>query len=210
MKLYYNPMSPNCRKVTALAHHINAPLELQIVDVMAGGADTPDYLKMNPNGMVPTLEDGALHLWESNAIMQYIADKTHATEVWPTDWKARADISRWQCWQLAHWGRACDLLLWENMFKKFMGQGEADASAVEEALSTFRGHATVLDHHLKGKHFIAGNHPTLADFSIASGLTFAGPAKIPYDRYTHLHAWYERIEKLDAWKKTAPKSGSVN
>jgi glutathione S-transferase len=205
MKLYYNPASPNCRKVTALAHHINAPLELQVVDMMAGGADTPEYLKMNPNGLVPLLEDGSMHLWESNAIMQYIADKTHATEAWPTDWKARADISRWQCWQLAHWGRACDTLMWEHMLKKLMNLGDPDPKAVDKATEEFRAYATVLDHHLKGKHFLVGNHATLADFSVASSLTYAAAGKIPYDRYTHLNAWYGRIEKLDAWKKTSPR-----
>lgn len=71
-------MSPNCRKVTALVHFIGAKVSLEQVDVMAGAVEAPDFLKKNPNGKVPVLEDGTFCLWESNAIMQYIAEKAGA------------------------------------------------------------------------------------------------------------------------------------
>src|ERR1017187_2569410 len=102
MKLYYSPMSPNCRKVTSLIHFIGAKVTLETVNIGEGDTEKAGFLKINPNGRVPALEDGKFCLWESNAIMQYIAEKSGAKEVWPDDLQARADITRWQMWEACH------------------------------------------------------------------------------------------------------------
>src|ERR1700704_5873752 len=102
MKLYGFPPSPNTSKVRAVAAHIGVPLEFEIVDLTKGQSRTPDFLAINPNGRTPVLKDGDFTLWESNAIMQYVAGKKKNT-LWPDDARTRADITRWQCWQLAQW-----------------------------------------------------------------------------------------------------------
>ena len=76
MKLYGFPASPNTWKVRAVAAYLKMPLELEFVDLAKGAQRTPDYLALNPTGRTPTLVDGDSTLWESNAIMQYIAGKT--------------------------------------------------------------------------------------------------------------------------------------
>src|SRR5271169_1030692 len=107
MKLYGFPASPNTWKVRALASYLKVPLEFEFVDLTKGGSHTPAYLAINPTGRTPTLVDGDFKLWESNAIMQYLAGKT-ANSLWPNDTQKRADIARWQSWQIAHWGKeAC-------------------------------------------------------------------------------------------------------
>lgn len=75
MKLYYFPRSPNTRKVWATAIALGIDLELELVDLLAGQQRNPAYLKLNPNGLTPTLQDGDFVLWESNAMMQYVASK---------------------------------------------------------------------------------------------------------------------------------------
>ena len=80
------------------------PLDLVSVDLLKGAQRAPDYLALNPSGRTPTLVDGDFTLAESTAIMQYIAAKTPNT-LWPSDARARADISRWQCFGLAHLGQ---------------------------------------------------------------------------------------------------------
>jgi glutathione S-transferase len=102
MKLYGFPPSPNSWQVRALAAHLGVPLEFEFVDITKGESHTPAYLALNPTGRTPTLVDGDFKLWESHAIMQYIASKT-ASSLWPDDVRARADITRWQSWTLAHW-----------------------------------------------------------------------------------------------------------
>ena len=75
MKLYHNPLSPNARRVLLTAAYLGLRLDEQVLDVANGEHKSPDYLALNPNGMIPTLVDGPLTLWESRAIIQYLASK---------------------------------------------------------------------------------------------------------------------------------------
>src|SRR5207253_150811 len=104
MKLYGFPPSPNTWKVRAVAAHLGIPLELELVDLVKGASHSPDYLAINPTGRTPTLVDGDFKLWESNAIMQYIASQK-PNSLWPNNARAQADIARWQSWQLAHFSK---------------------------------------------------------------------------------------------------------
>ena len=99
-ELYGFPPSPNTWKVRAVAAHLAIPLELEFVDLSKGQQRTPDYLALNPTGRTPTLVDGDFMLWESTAIMQYLASRA-AQLALASDPRARADIMRWQSWQLA-------------------------------------------------------------------------------------------------------------
>ena len=195
-------MSPNCRRVSAVVHQTNTKLEFLTVD-FGDKFDWAAFETVNPTGMVPALEDGDFKLGESNAIMQYLADKAHSDLI-GTDIRSRADITRWQCWQLAHFGPACDTLQWENLLKKMFGEGETDALEVKEGLEAFRQHAAVLDRQLAKHKYVAGDRLSLADFSIAANLMYAEGAKIPVDEFAHIKKWYAHIETLDAWKNSAP------
>src|SRR4030081_1552446 len=126
MKLYGFPPSPNTWKVRAVAAHLGMPLELVPVDLTKGGQRAPDYLALNPCGRAPTLVDGDFVLWESDAIMQYLADRK-PNSLWPNDSRVRADIARWQCWDLAHWSaEAFQPLIFQRVVKKIMNIGAAD------------------------------------------------------------------------------------
>ncbi len=104
MKLYGFAPSPNTWQVRALATHIGVPLEFVPLDFTKGDTKTPAFLAINPTGRTPALVDGDFKLWETMAIMQYVAGKK-ANPLWPDDARARADIARWQSWNLAHWTR---------------------------------------------------------------------------------------------------------
>jgi glutathione S-transferase len=137
MKLYGFPPSPNTWKVRAVAAHLRIPLEVEFVDLTKGGSHMPDYLALNPTGRAPTLVDGDFTLWESTAIMQYIASKS-PNSLWPNDARTRADIMRWQSWDLAHWGKeACDPLVFQRLVKKFLNLGPPDEAVVAQGLACF-------------------------------------------------------------------------
>src|SRR5215510_3316885 len=120
MKLYGFPHSPNTWKVRAVAAHLGLPLELHVVDLTKGEQRAPGYLALNPTGRTPTLIDGDLVLWESTAIMQYLAERK-PNALWPSDARKRADIMRWQSWQLQHWGsEACGPLIFQRVVKKIV------------------------------------------------------------------------------------------
>src|SRR5262245_53679690 len=110
MRLHYHPYSHNSRRALAVIHHLGLTVELVTVDVLKGAHKSPEYLRLNPNGMVPTLEDGSFILWESNAIMQYLSERAGETSLWPRDPQVRADIARWQFWQVGHFNIAIETL----------------------------------------------------------------------------------------------------
>jgi glutathione S-transferase len=203
MKLYGFPPSPNTRKVQAVAAHLGMPLEFEFVDLTKGKSHTSDFLRMNPNGRTPVFTDGDFTLWESNAIMQYLASK-HQNSLWPDDARTRADICRWQLWQVAQWHEGCGGFLWENLVKKALGLGDGDPAALKKAEETFHRDAAVLDAHLGKRPYLVDGALTLADFSVASYLHYAVAAKLPWDRYKNIQAWYARIDALPAWQQTRP------
>lgn len=205
MKLYGFPPSPNTWQVRALAAYLGMPLEIEIVDLTKGAHKSPAYLAINPTGRAPTLVDGDFKLWETQAIMQYIAGKK-PNALWPNDPRARADISRWQCWNLAHWnGDAWVPAVDERFVKKILDLGPPDQAVLARADEAYAKEATMLDTHLSGQKNVVGNALTIADFAIAAPLFYAQQAQLPLDPYPHLRAWFERVSSLPAWRDTAPE-----
>jgi glutathione S-transferase len=209
MKLYGFPSSPNTWKVRAVAAHLALPLEAEFVDLSKGAQRTPEYLALNPTGRTPVLVDVDFILWESNAIMQYLASRT-ANQLWPDDPRIRADIMRWQSWQLAHWGKeACEPLVFERLVKSFLKLGPADPAVLAKGTEAFHREARVLDAHLARQSHLVGVGPTLADFSVAAPLFHAKEAELPLAPYGHVREWFGRISALPAWRDTAPAQAAA-
>ena len=205
MKLYGFPASPNTWKARALASHLKTPLEFEFVDLTKGAQFAPAYLALSPTGRTPTLVDGDFTLWDSNAILQYIAAK-NAAPLWPNDVRARADVTRWQCWELAHWGaQACGPLTFENLVKKFVNLGPADASVVAKAMEAFNKEAKMLDAHLGKRKYLVNDTLTIADFTVAAPLFHAQGAGMPVAPYANVRGWFERVSTLPCWSETAPQ-----
>ena len=203
MKLLGFPPSPNTWKVRAVAAHLGVALEFELIDLTK--PRTPAYLAINPTGRTPTLIDGDLTLWESNAIMQYIATKS-PNSLWPDDARVRADIMRWQSWQLAHWGSdACHPLIFQRLVKKVVGLGGPDAAVVERATAAFHKEAKMLDDHLAKQPYLVGKELTLADFAVAAPLFYIKEAGLPVEPYPHVQEWFGRVSALPCWRETAPQ-----
>jgi glutathione S-transferase len=207
MKLYGFPPSPNTWKVRAVAAQLGIPLELKFVDLTK--PRNADYLALNPSGRTPTLVDGDFILWESNAIMQYLAGRSQNT-LWPEDARMRADIARWQCWQLAHFSsEACAPLTFQRLVKKIVNLGPPDEAIVAKGLEAFHRDARVLDAHLEKNPYLVGNALTLADFSVAASMAYAKEAEMPLAPHTHLRDWFMRVTALPAWRDSAPQRPSA-
>jgi glutathione S-transferase len=205
MKLYGFPPSPNTWKVRAVAAHLGVRLQFELVDLTKGQSRALEFLAVNPTGRTPVLIDGDFTLWESNAIMQYLAGQT-PNSLWPDDARKRADIMRWQSWQLAHWGaEACEPLIGERVVKAFLNLGPPDSVVLAKSTKAFHGEACMLDAHLSQQPYLAGDDLTLADFSVAAPLFHAVKAELPLAPYTHVRDWFARVSALPAWHETAPR-----
>lgn len=184
---------------------LNVELDLVVVDLSTGEHRTPDYLHLNPNGKVPFLDDAGFHLWESHAIMQYLADKTPGQILYPEDIQARADVNRWLFWSAYHFTPAVGFISRERVSKRMVGgSGAPDPLEIERGETLLKAAASVLDAHLAQRQWIAQDKLTLADLAIASPLMHTAAAQLPVMGYENMQAWFARVQALDAWKRSGP------
>jgi glutathione S-transferase len=202
MDFYTNPLSPNCRKVDAVARHLGLTLDTKLVDVRKGEHRTPAYLALNPNGKIPTLVDGDLVLWESNAIQCYLASKTD-NDLWPKS-NLRYEIMKWQAWELAHFGAATRQIVYQRILKPLLGFGATDEARCREEEDNVKRFGAVLDGALKGKKFLVNDQLTLADFCVASTLSMADAAKFPIGDFTNVRRWLAALDEVPAWRASKP------
>ena len=201
MRLFHNPLSSNARRVLLTAHILETPLEL--VDVkLLDPADRKRLAELNPNGKVPVLQDGDFILWESCAIMQYLADLTPGQELYPQDLRARADVNRWMFWATQHFFPAVGVLTFQHIWKGMRGMGAADPRELERGEREILQFATVLDNHLQGRMWVAGSALSLADLSLAPAMTYVEPACLPLERFKNIGRWFAQIEASEAWQRT--------
>jgi glutathione S-transferase len=205
MKLYSMHNSNNCRRVNATIKHLG--LDIEVIESQMADLKKPDYVALNPNGKVPTLVDGDLRLWESRAIMQYVASKKPGNTLWPNDAKRQADIARWQFWEAAHLSKGTGAYAFENLFKKIFMKQEPDPVALAVGEKEWHTFAPVLNAQLESRKWLVGDDLTLADFSVGACFSYAEPSGLPWGNYTHIKAWCSRLNEIPAWKSTAPKMG---
>lgn len=200
MKLYHHPVSNNCRRVLIAAELLDIELDTEHVDLMSGKNREPAFLALNPNGKVPTPGDGDFRLWESNAIIQYLADKRGEPALYPRDATRRADINRWQFWATAHLGPPIDTLAFEWTLKRALGMGDPDDDAIAKATGNATRFLSVLNESLEGRDYVSGDTLTLADVSLIASLSYVDAAQLTLQNYPNVRAWRERLEATDAFK----------
>jgi glutathione S-transferase len=201
MKLYYwDTLNP--RKACAVARYLNAPVDFVPVDLGKGEHKRPEYLALNPNGRVPTLEDDGKTLWESNAIMCYLADKA-GSDLWPRD-ERQIEVVRWLSWDAIGFGPHAGTFYFENIIKPRYSLGDPDAAALDRAGEQFKRSARVLDDHLRGRKFLVAERLSLADFAVANVLYYADQARLPLEEFREIRRWHDRLNEIPAWRDPFP------
>jgi glutathione S-transferase len=201
--LYATPLSANGRKALAVSQHLELTPQVVLINVYRGEGRAAEYLAVNPQGKVPSLVDGNLMLWESNAILQYLAEAHGDYRLWSRDPRRRADLSRWLFWEAAHWQPTLGDVLRPVVAQKLGLTPGAPPAHADYENPTFRSLAQLLDGQLASGRFIGGDELTLPDFAIAAMMTYARVAAFPFDVYTNIARWFARIEALPAWQSTA-------
>ncbi len=149
MRLYLFPPSTRVLAIVALKNHLALDCESVSVDLGRGDQLTPEYLALNPNRKMPTLHDGEFVLWESNAILFYMAAKRPESGFWPVDLRGQADVLRWLAWESAHWdAESCGMVAFEKASKMVLGLGGPDPAFIARGEENFLRFAKVLDDHL--------------------------------------------------------------
>jgi glutathione S-transferase len=209
MKLYQFPFSPSCQKVVAVAHEVGVPLELATVELFKGEARTPAMLAKNPNGKVPILEDGDFVLWESTAMLAYIAAEAGRVDLAPTTPRERAEVDRWTSWEGAHFGPAIRKVAFQRIVKKLAGLGAPDEAVVKVGIQEFAVTASVLEQSLGTKEYLCGRL-TIADFDLAPYAALAASCGLDFEPYPRAKGWLGRMAARDSMKQTlAAASGAA-
>jgi len=191
MKLYDYAFSPNCRQVRAVAYELGTELEYIHVDLLKGASRRPDFLKLNPNGLVPVLADGDFLLSESTAIIRFLSAK-RAGALMPATPHGRADVDRWLAWHLAHLGPAMSTVAGERILKKLAGQGTPDEATIAKGSAEFARLSAILDRALEQRGYLAGTL-SVADFSLASFYSLAETCGLDVGPWRHLRTWLTRM-----------------
>ena len=207
MELHLDPITVNCRKVLAGFKLIGADYTINKVDYFQGEQKSPEYSAINPMQTIPALKDGDFIVWESNAILQYAADKLENDSAYPKDLKIRADINQWLLWESNNWFGSCSKYLVENCVQPLLGNS-SDQSILDNEAENFHKLAGLLDKRLAGSKFMCGNNATIADVVIAAPMHLHAWAKLPLSEHPNLVRWMtEDIESQSWWKDTHVEEG---
>jgi glutathione S-transferase len=203
IEIYAFPPSPRGFKPMVVANHLGLDWTLHFVDLRKGEQKSPQYAALNPNMRMPTLKDGDYVLWESNAILQYLAGLRPESGLLPRDERGRLDVTRWQFWDLAHWDATLAIFAFEYVAKPLvLGRNDVDAAAIARGTELFNRNAKVLNDQLRGKKFVTGDNLTLADFALGAPMNIAEMAHYPLEPYGEIKRWYASLCALPAWQKT--------
>jgi glutathione S-transferase len=201
MKLHVLPPSPRAFKVLALNHHLGLECEIQVVNLARDEHLRPEFAALNPNRKMPVLEDDGLVLWESNAILFYLASKRPASGMWPSEVRRQADVMRWLSWESAHWdAQVVGQIGNELVSKQVLRLGPPDPARIEDGRRQFERFAPVLNDALRKRKWLAGDALTIADFSLGAWMPSIQRAQLPIGQYRDILRWYDALAALPAWQ----------
>lgn len=202
LKLYQSPFSSAAFKARAVLSELGLPCELVDVDARKAEHKTPAFLAMNPNGKIPVLEDDGFHLWESNAIICYLAAKKPEAGLLLTDPRGMAQMHQWLQWHATTLSPSTTEVMLETIYAKMMGR-QKDEQKYAAGLEKVRRDLGVLEKSLAGKEYLCGKL-TLADFALSSSLLLRTPMGFDLEAFPNVKAWQGRMEARESVRKSLP------
>ena len=195
LKIWGRVSSINVQKVVWCADELRLAYERIDAGGKFGLNDTPRYLAMNPNGLVPVIEDDGMVLYESNAIVRYLAARSGAGTLWPDDPRHRADVDRWMEWQSTSYTPAMWGCFWQLIRTPAEKRSAETIEASREKTEKLSG---ILDAHLTSRRNLTGDSFTAAD--IVVGCAAHRWLNLPLARTprTHLERWYAELKARPA------------
>jgi len=197
LKIWGRTNSVNVKKALWVAEELGLTYERIDAGMQFGVTKTPEYLAMNPNSLVPTIEDDGFVLWESHTIVRYLAAKHGMGTLCPSDLKARADVERWMDWAFT-FQNAMRAVFW-NLIRT--APEKRDMKAVEEGRAQSAKLLDVLERNLQSKPYVGGNAFTMGDIPI--GCEVQRWMRVPIERpaFPKVQAWFDRLGERAAFRK---------
>ena len=192
--------SANVQKVVWALGELELPFSRETVGGSFGGNRDADYLRMNPNGLIPVILDGDVTMFESNAIVRYLTARYRANLLRPNDPKALAAAEQWMEWQQSTFYPAVSAIFW-NLVRLPPEQRNAAAATVAEARKQAGAALAIADHHLAQHEWFAGDRFTFGDIVMGVMLWRYVGLTGPLAEYPHVLAWFEVIQQREAFRQ---------
>ena len=204
MKLYMHPVSMTSRPVRLFAAESGISMDEQVVDLMTGEHYKEPYASLNPNRLVPMLEDGDLRLTESSAILKYLADKV-GSAAYPKDLKQRAKVNEMMDWLNTNFYREYAYnLIYPQLFPHMKRPDPAVQKAtLEWGKERAKGWLQILNDYWIGpqNQYLCGNQITIADYLGAAFVTLGEIVRCDFSPYPNVQRWLGNMKKLKSWPK---------
>lgn len=204
MRLYYHPASTTSRIVQLFAMNQGIDLDYKVVDLFTGEHLKPDFASINPNCLVPVLEDGDFRLTECSAILKYLADKAGSL-AYPKDLKARARVNEMMDWFNSNIYKDFAYgLLYPQTFPHHKRPSDAvQSGTLDWGKQKTQAWLKILDESLIGpkKAYLCGDKITLADYMGAEMIALGGLIRCSYSAYPNIERWLRNMKALKSWSK---------
>lgn len=188
-KVYGMSISGNCYKVKLLLEQLGNPYQWQEVNALTGETRTPEFLAINPNGRVPTLQiEPGRFLPESNAILCYLAD---GTEFWPAERREKAETLQWMFFeQYSHE----PYVAVARLVRKFLPEDHPRRAELPRLHERGYQALEVMEKHLADRRYFVGQRYSIADIALFAYTHVAADGGFDLGKYTAINTWMERVK----------------
>lgn len=198
IKLWGRTNSVNVKKALWALEELGVKYERIDAGLQYGVNNTPEYRRMNPTGLVPTLDDDGFVLWESHAIVRYLAQKHGAGTLWPQDPRVRADADRWMDWTHTFSREFQRPVFWPLVRTP---PEKRDTKAIEEACRKCGELLAVPEQYLATRPYLAGAAFSMGDIPLGCHVHLWMRLPVERPRRPGLEAWFERLCARPAFRK---------
>jgi glutathione S-transferase len=199
LKIYGMPLSSPTNKVRYVANFLEIPFEFTPINLGRGDHKKPEYLKVNPLGRIPAMDDEGFHLGESNAICRYLCDKQQSS-LYPQELQQRAIVDQWIDFASQHIMTALGRIMFNTYFYKFTAT-EKDDRSLQDGRNFINQYLPVIEQQLSKNAFIAGEKMTLADLVMIAALDTCETSHVDLTSFSHLVKWRNKLTKEAFYQK---------
>jgi glutathione S-transferase len=198
LKVLGRGTSGNVQKVVWLLEELGQPYGREDYGRQFNNTQTETYLKMNPNGKVPTLVDGDVVVWESNTILRYVCNKLPGgTPLYPADPAARSEVERWMDWQLASLNAP-----YLGVFRESKKKEEERAASFGADVKELAAQLEILERGTAGRPWLAGANFSIADICLGPVIDRALAFPVTLPAVPGVRAWRDKLVARGAYKKS--------
>ena len=207
LKIYGSDLSAPANKVRFTANALGLKYEYIKVNLRAGEHQKPEYKKIHPANKIPATDDDGFMLFESSAIIRYLADKANSP-LYPKGLKERALVEQWLDFGSMHVGLAFSKVVYNRIFAPMRGV-PVDENSLKEGFAFLDRFLPLVDEQLGKTKFLGGNQMTLADINLLALMDPAEVASIDISKYKNIVKWRESLKKADFYTKCFKEYGEA-